>query len=578
MHKQHQHQSGAVSIGVIMLVLFMLSTSVVALLVNSGSSINDSATSEKSSAALFLAESAVERVQSSIAYAIGQGTYTNTTCTALAPTPAVPIGMGRGSFAYESATSTPALCGDRYPPCTDCDFTAVGQVGNALRRIQARIHAKVINGAMGHNSTFSLDMHPKKDGSAVFTNVAYRAAGTLSTDANGNAQVGSCTSTASATCDIANNGWDVKGTGTNNVGNMGVFAAIPKAGDYTITDSLITDSKKVATRNFTFTGMLMAPIDALASIQFVGQYAKNSGANQTVVTSGPTGSVVANWNCSLDSGTNTDRSNAAKADTLVYGLASFPSVGSTNRASSVTVGAHPLKQVVSLVGDQGDFVYSQLWMSWNPPLYPLPTNTATSAASGTGAILTFLSAITDPVSVGTTLAVTSSGSANFDYADFVAEINGNTMTVKSMVSGTIKRGDALFGPFLNLPIRIKSLLSASGGVGTYEVECRQTPDGICMNMPASAVRAKVGVISKPASNQLEVSRHISTPTGVSVCGGACAFFDNTNASGTLITLGGITSGDDWASGVACLKGVDPDSIQVLRSSELQRTHWTEPGL
>ena len=569
MRAQSRHQSGAISISAVMLVLFMLATAIVALLVNSGSSIHDATTSEKSTAALFLAESGVERGQASIARAITQGGYTNTTCTDLLATGSV--NLGRGSFAYESARSTPSTCGGWNPPCTECNFTSIGQVADVRRRIQTQIHAKVINGVMGHGSNFTLDLHVPKNGSAAFTNLAYRAAGTQSTDTSSNANVSGCTNTG-GTCDIANNGWELNRTGTNNVSSMGVFSPVNLAGVYTITDTLSTNSGTLAARNFTHTGMLLSPNSSSTQIDFVGQYSRDTGSNKTASTSLVTGTLPSGWTCNLNSGTSANMSRAALADTLVYGFASWPQ-SNVLQLNGVTLGMHPLKQVVSLIGDQGDNIYSQLWYSWNAPFSPAPTATSASTT------LNFSGSVVAPP-VGTTLAV-SSGTGAFDKAQFVASVSGNVMTVTSVSQGSIKVGDAVFGRYLNPASRIDTQLSGSAGsTGTYRV-CQTTSTDSCAQQEAASgpVTARVGVVSQPSPTSLNVSRAPTTTlSGATVCGGVCAFFFNESGANTTFTLTNITAGDDWASGFACLKGVDPASVQVLTSTELKRTYWAEPAL
>lgn len=234
---------------------------------------------------------------------------------------------------------------------------------------------------------------------------------------------------------------------------------------------------------------------------------------------------------------------------------------------------HPLKKAVSLTGDQGDLIYSQIWYSWNPAF--APSNTASSS----GTTVTFSGTTVAPAT-GTTLAVYS-GTGAFDSADFVASVDGKVMTVSSVSKGSLKVGDAVFGSQISPATRITAQLGgATGGVGTYQV-CQTTTDNSCAEQIAlsAPATARVGVVAQLSANSISVSRAPSVAlSGASVCGGVCAFFFAESGANTTYTLSNVTSGDDWASGFACLAGVDPASAKVLGTTELKRTYWAEPNL
>src|SRR5205809_6031450 len=92
-------QRGAVSVALAMLILFILAAAVTVGVSMSGSSAIDAASQEEQVAALFLAESGLERAQQVIGAAAAGGSWSNTTCSGLtslsggsAPS------FGRGTF------------------------------------------------------------------------------------------------------------------------------------------------------------------------------------------------------------------------------------------------------------------------------------------------------------------------------------------------------------------------------------------------------------------------------------------------------------------------------------------------
>jgi hypothetical protein len=89
----------------------------------------DTAQSGDSAASLMLAESGLERAQAIVAGAMAAGTATNTTCTNLLTDG--PFTLGRGTFSYTEAVSTPTTCDSAGATvCTACSVAAKGVVGS----------------------------------------------------------------------------------------------------------------------------------------------------------------------------------------------------------------------------------------------------------------------------------------------------------------------------------------------------------------------------------------------------------------------------------------------------------------
>ena len=130
-------------------------------------------------------------------------------------------------------------------------------------------------------------------------------------------------------------------------------------------------------------------------------------------------------------------------------------------------------------------------------------------------------------------------------------------------------GDALFGANVKPNTYITV---GTGGVGTYTVNTSQSSS-------SGTIIARVAVLGSPTANSYTVSRRPTTRLSGSarVCGGVCAmFFDAANSKNTAYTLTNLGGSDDYTSGFACLKGVDPDQIKTLSVYTTKRTSWSEP--
>lgn len=723
-----RRQRGAASAAIAMVLVFLLLAAASAVMNLSGSAVIDAAANEQQISALFVAESGVERMQGTIWQAARTNGYTDATCTGLTSLAAANLGQGtfqyRGAFQFLSATSTPSTCGGSIlnPNCTGCTVTVKGTIGSYSRTIRALLSLTNNQGIEGNASQFTLNLNTSANNAAAFTNLAYRA----KAGGGSSAMIGSCTNTGGS-CLITStsvSGWNLNNTGTNNVSGMGVYASVPTAGTYSITDTLVDNSNNPAARNYVQTGALFYPLSG-GSVGFVGSFGRDSGSNKTIGTSTTTGSLPTTWNCAAPTnatgyGGTASASNAAGANTLVYGFSSWPA-SAANQLNHMTLGIQPLSQILRMTGTQGDNLYSQIWYSYNPAYYPTGATGATNGANFTGTIgatfsgtitgagatktLTITSGVTAPAiltigdtitnnggttvygtlgslisgtlgatgstynivtastvatattlwaksnvlrlatapssgvltlgdsitnsggattygtlgtlrsgtwgaagstynltgapqlvasssleSVGTTITLSgtisganstpstgtalavSSGTGTFDSSTFTGSISGTTLTVTSCSNGSPANGDALFGVNVRPNTRITGpLATGSACNGTYPVSTSQTA-------ASDTILARAAVVSVTSANSYSVSRKPTTRLASSalLCGGVCPFFFDNTGSNTNFTLTNITSGDDWASGFACLSGVDPAQIVILGNLTAKKTSWSEP--
>lgn len=338
-----RRQRGAASLVIVVLLVFILAAAVMAALRMSGSSVVDSSINEAQVSALSLAESGLERAQATLTLA----GYTSASCTSLTGTTS---SLGRGTFTYAAVFNAGI-----------CTVTVTGAIGTSAidtssRTIRAALSNSPAQGVAGNGSTIPLRLSTGAANVAVITNLAYPAGATAS--------IGSCTN-PDACADIL----QVTGTGTSKLSNRSVFESVAASSVYAITQTLVSGGSP-APRNFVQVAAVFSP--ASGSVGHIGAYA-NSG------TGGLGGSVGANWNCAPNSGTST-ASNAAGANTLVYGFSSLAATGS--QLNVVTLGGRSLTKIRDMTGKQGDNLYSQIWYI-NNPAYLSGTGT-TSGAVVTG--------------------------------------------------------------------------------------------------------------------------------------------------------------------------------------------------
>ena len=212
-------------------------------------------------------------------------------------------------------------------------------------------------------------------------------------------------------------------------------------------------------------------------------------------------------------------------------------------------------------GATGDYVLNAQF----PPV----NNGAATAMSTSGSTTITLSGATTLPAVGTALGVVA-GTGEFLPDRVTAAISGSTMTVSAATGTHLSVGDALFGAGLLPNTRITALLTGSGGTGTYSVTPSQT-------VASSAIMARAAVLTVSSANSFTVSRLPSTGLSAArLCGGLCPFLlsDGVHTVGQ-VDLSNILDYDDWTAGFACLRGVDPSSIENLGTILSKRSGWSE---
>lgn len=479
----HRRQRGAASLAIAALLMFMLVAAVAVVMKVSGSAVFDSAIQEEQTAALFLAESGVERARATINAAALAGNYTDTTCTGLAAINGTAAGtLGRGTFSY-TATSVPGTCGGSSPSaCTSCTISSTGAITGrpTTRTIRTVITSTLTDGASGCSDNFTLVLpipgnQPAAPG--IWTHVAYRAkgiSGTCSGGSSANAAVATCNVSGGGTCNLAQ-GWDVNRTGTNNASSYGFFGSAPTtAGTYTVSVTL-EGANTPATRSYAATGVVMFPTSN-APVSYIGSYGADG---KTADTSDLDGVVPNDWTCGAANATPNTMSRAAGADTLFYGLSAL-GIGTGNETTDLTFGIQPMYRISSLTGGNGDYLYSQSWLSYNPAYWPTATG-ATNGANFTGAT----GGVVTGEITGTSLNVTS--------------VSGGSLY------GALRVGDSITGTGVTAGTIITAFGSGTGGTGTYTVNNSQTVTSTTLTVSSNILR-----VTDVASGVLTPGDAIST--------------------------------------------------------------------
>lgn len=395
-----RRQLGAVSVAIVLVIMFILTAAVISMMKVSGSSVIDAASNEEQVAALFIAESGVQRAQATINAASLSGTYTDATCTGLNT---VTGALGRGFFSY-TATPLPMPCGGANPACTSCTINTTGTIGASTRRtVRTVISSTETNGVSGcaDSFTLSITVPPALGAAAVFTNVGFRAKPVSACPGavgNNNASIATCSNSSGNPCSVTS--WLVTGTGTGGVNSTGVYATVPASPTSSTIYSInlaLTDSGGAAKRAFSATGVVLFPAGGTGTVGFTGAYGEPTNDTSTESASGLSGNISSEWTCqprpfraSGGSKTIANWSMAANSDTLFYG---FTGLGKTdgNEVTTMSLGdpilnkQQPLYRLVSLTDGLSDFLYSQSWMAYNPR-YWATTSNATNGPDFTGTI------------------------------------------------------------------------------------------------------------------------------------------------------------------------------------------------
>lgn len=544
-------QRGAAGILIAMLLVFILTAAVTAGLTMSGSSAMDAAINDEQIAALFLAESGLERAQASLKTAAAAGTTTNTSCTGLKNQS---VTLGRGSYAYSDAVSSPVLCGGANPACTRCDLTVRGSVGSSSRSIQAPMSANRSDGVEGYGHQFALNLNTTSNNSFAFTHLAYNPP----TNWGGDAVAGFCTNNGSGSLTSCTESWKLAGTYYNNTASQGVFETVASTGIYTINEELKTQLDAYTDRNYVEVGVVFRPLGG--TVTHVGSYASSpnnvcvpantprtqpvtyyvgNGTNTVCGTSEYLhGYLASTWTCNPRYSTGTapnlvwhndtavNWANAGAADTLLGGFGGKPYCNScgtvpTNRLTGLSLNGQPIFRQTEMTGTQGDNMYSQIWYAYNRGYY------ASTAGGYSGALFTGAVGATVTGSIGATLT----GSIAYTTATITGRISGTTLTVVS-TSGTLNLGDTLSSTGTGTNVRSGTTITAfgtgaTGGIGTYTVSVSQAVSSRAITAASSVLRVTaVTSIGDTSSGVLSAGNYYGTRTlaytTTGVTGGASA--------------------------------------------------------
>ena len=520
---QRTRQRGIVAV---MAVIFLI-TAVVFVLTQTlnitGTTSIDNMQQRNSSAALFLAESGLQRGQ---AVLNSSSSISNAVCTGLGGLTSYPIGAG--SFTL-SAESSPEECNsDLGPFCASCTIESTGTVNGSSRTVRRTISLTTQNGKGCNTSGGANCANPVMN---LFNNFAFKSVAlfNLAYDRQGQSVVGTCTATGCAPM------WFVRAKQTN--ADMGNAVTIDAGAGYPIQASLTST-------NYSFVGALF-PGSSAAGPTIVGSYwsQQQSGNCCTTSKGGLTGTTNNGVDNNTDSLTLTPPVDASSTeqlakswcyggDTMVYGFAGT-GTSTSDQLSAVTFnttptstsypGNIPLTRVArypnatSTDVPSNHDIYSEIWYVRNPD-YLSTTSNASSGGTATGSIgaktannagsistFTGTGRIDNGIAgtAGTTLTLTASASLSAGSVlsgtgvtsrTYIVSGSGTTYTVStpqnvpsttinsftfttgSGPTGTFSVGDTLTGTGVTSSpaTTITSFGTGTGGAGTYGVSQSQT--------------------------------------------------------------------------------------------------------
>jgi hypothetical protein len=532
----------------------------------SNSTATDTVRQMDSTAALLLAESGLQRLQSVVLKAAQSNALQESTCTAFNNTG--PYALGRGSFSYPSVTASPAGCNPTGTPCARCTATVTGTVGSTLRSLDATLNFTAVNGTTGKGQTVTMVLKNTYDRPALaLFNLAWRRQGS-----GGQATASYCTNGAT---DCGNRYHVVAQAGNNDVGALGVSVGI-----LANTDSKPVTQTLSANRAYAEVGALFPALDGATTWpKVLGSYwddASNGNSNATVgtnnVDSGLVNSGVANTTANCIASPNTysggskqtcnswcrDTVTGASADTLVFGISGRSgATGSvqerinqvTFNTSGTPAQAVPLSRLVHFptadIVNSTD-VFSEIWKVYNPAFGP----TAGSAVTVGGVTFTY-----GATSYGTYLAGTIG--AQVTTSNGGIPNNGTSMSVASFVGGRICIGD---------------VLSRSGGQDRFQAATlvTTTPDNLTGSVTGQQCSSSTGTygFSKATTNNMggtltinaTSSRFVLHSTAV----GALALNSPLQQDGTNVataTAALATPGDSAVYTLSTTPGAQPRLLQ-----------------
>jgi hypothetical protein len=514
----------------VMAVLFLITAVIFALsqaLGVSGSDSIDNQRQRDSVAALFLAESGMERGQG-ILYS--SPALTSSTCTGIAGGPYSP-GSGNGTFTL-TATSYPDPCDNTTATlCTSCLLQATGTMGSASRTIKRSMGLTTVNGVACNAATAVPDCTNQTASDTppivlptwslnlknTYANTAI-ALFNLATTRQGNPNNQICTATG---CSLV---WNVNASnGINSVGDMGNAVTILAGESHLIYQKLTATGFNIAEVGALFPG------NAVGGPQQVGAFWGDTNPNNDprTVPKPPTASIG-----TVTNGTQTDSSVVCTttvtepsyqlctnwcygADTLVFGGGAHTTDALNDQFGTVTFNTASTATVPQnvrltrlakfpspLVSGAPTDVFSEVWYVHNPDYLYGAQTTGSIAANVAGATFT---------------ASTSSGSA--------------TLTVTAIAMGSLSVGDTIIGTGIPAGTKLNAQVTGTpGSTGTYTLSANASATGAGVSMTATRTVLTVTAIN---SGTLGVGQTLySASSGTNVTPGTTIVARGTGAGGT----------------------------------------------
>lgn len=378
----YRRQRGIVAV---MAVIFLI-TAVVFVLTQAlnitGTTSIDNKQQIDSTAALFLAESGLEKAQAIITTA-SKNTYSKDQCCiagvgSCSATGSFPSGnqtVGNGHFNYVSATPTPATCDGLTTPCTACAVTVSGTMGTASRQITRTFGiipgnappfcntANTVDCSNQTATTWSLSLSKYASlpaGMGVFNLAVDLTAGSSGCYTG----TGGCLSPASSTKQ-----WELPFSSSV----LGLGTTVAQAS----TDTTVFQ-RLSASRDVSLTGALFPASGSAPAV--VGRYFNNGTVGSSTVGGG-SGTAENNLKGQITNGGSTGAwcDGTSGGDTLVFGYSAH---STTARSDQLVAGEVLLDTRAGLTGipltriskspintdsTAGDKVYSEIWYKKNAP-------------------------------------------------------------------------------------------------------------------------------------------------------------------------------------------------------------------
>jgi len=319
-------QAGVVTV---LLALLLVAAVVFALgqaLSATGGNAGDTQRESDSTAALYLAESGVEKARATMASA---SLLTSGVCTGVASS----YSLGRGTVTL-SAVSTPSTCDSSgATPCTGCQLASTGTVGGTQRTLSYGLSLNTLSGATCDASAANCANTPTVVWQLNLRNpysVAAVALFNLAALHQGQSSGAVCS--AGSACALA---WDNSMNGNNSIESMGNVVTIAANGSYAIYQTNVVEN--LAEVGVLFRGTSVAPtvtgrrvvggVTLAGAAYWSGNTQQKQPAAATGTTNDGTATDSATQTCS-DPATASSQSCTSwcyGGDTLVLGLASAAS-------------------------------------------------------------------------------------------------------------------------------------------------------------------------------------------------------------------------------------------------------------